>query len=117
MPNPPARARAAGGNTDVRFGGGTPIFPVRSPAAGMDHYTRVLGVAVDWEFHGVFASVSRGKVSLFLPRIPTATCFGSARIRLPANPRASGSICMGRCWARARTTIRKAASTTDSRRQ
>jgi len=43
----------------------------------MDHYTRVLGVAVDWEFHGVFASGSRGKVSLFLPRIPTATCSGS----------------------------------------
>ena len=50
----------------VRFGHGTPIFRVGSLPASIGHYVRVLGFALDWEFHGIFASVSRGKFSLFL---------------------------------------------------
>lgn len=50
----------------VRFGRGVPIFPVRDLATSVDHYVRVLGFALDWDYRGIFASVSRGGFRLFL---------------------------------------------------
>jgi catechol 2,3-dioxygenase-like lactoylglutathione lyase family enzyme len=56
----------ASSSPTVRFGRGTPIFPVRNLASSIDHYVRVLGFALDWDHNGTFASVSRGGFSLFL---------------------------------------------------
>ena len=50
----------------VTFEGGNPIFRVRSLAASIDYYVRVLGFKLDWEDPGVFASVTRGRFHLFL---------------------------------------------------
>ena len=50
----------------VEFGGVSPVLPVRDLAASLDHYVRVLGFAVDWEDGTGFASVSRGRCTLFL---------------------------------------------------
>ncbi len=54
----------AGGVT--RFEGACPILRVRSLAASLDYYTRVLGFEIDWHGPGVMASVSRDKASLML---------------------------------------------------
>jgi predicted lactoylglutathione lyase len=48
------------------FEGVTPILPVRSLAASIDHYVRVLGFNIDWQNPGVFASVSRGRCRIML---------------------------------------------------
>lgn len=50
----------------VTFGGACPVLRVRSLAASLDHYVRVLGFSVDWEYAGAIASVSRGGCCLFL---------------------------------------------------
>ncbi|MGD0693637.1 MAG: VOC family protein [Terriglobia bacterium] len=50
----------------VKFEGGNPIFRVRSVAASLDYYVRVLGFKLDWEASEGFASVSRGRFHLFL---------------------------------------------------
>jgi catechol 2,3-dioxygenase-like lactoylglutathione lyase family enzyme len=47
------------------FEGVTPILRVRSLAAGIDYYVRVLGFKVDWQAP-FFASVSRGRCGIFL---------------------------------------------------
>jgi catechol 2,3-dioxygenase-like lactoylglutathione lyase family enzyme len=49
----------------VNFEGGNPIFRVRSGAASIDYYVRVLGFKLDWG-DGGFACVSRGRFHLFL---------------------------------------------------
>jgi len=50
----------------VTFEGGNPIFRVRSLAASIDYYVRVLGFKLDWGGPGIIASVSRGRFHLFL---------------------------------------------------
>ncbi|MGA2074769.1 MAG: VOC family protein [Terriglobia bacterium] len=50
----------------IRFEGGNPIFRVRSVAASIDYYVRVLGFKLDWENPRIFASVTRGRFNLFL---------------------------------------------------
>jgi catechol 2,3-dioxygenase-like lactoylglutathione lyase family enzyme len=52
--------------TAVRFGGASPVLPVRDLAASIDHYVRALGFAVDWGDGSGFAAVSRGECTLFL---------------------------------------------------
>ena len=52
--------------TPVEFGGATPIFRVRSLSASLDYYVNVLGFKMDWGGPGGFASVSRGRCTLFL---------------------------------------------------
>jgi catechol 2,3-dioxygenase-like lactoylglutathione lyase family enzyme len=52
-------------NDAVNFEGGNPIFRVRSVAASIDYYVRMLGFKLDWG-DGGFASVSRGRFHLFL---------------------------------------------------
>ena len=60
-------SEASGSNAKaVRFGHGTPIFRVGSLPPSIGYYVRVFGFALDSEFHGIFASVPRGKFSLFL---------------------------------------------------
>lgn len=49
----------------ITFGGVTPILRVQDLAAGIDHYVRVLGFKLAWRAP-FFASVLRGKCSLFL---------------------------------------------------
>jgi catechol 2,3-dioxygenase-like lactoylglutathione lyase family enzyme len=61
MPQPDATKAGV-----VEFEGGNPIFRVRSLAASIDHYVRVLGFKFDWQGPGPFASVSRGRFHLFL---------------------------------------------------
>ncbi|HEY1271519.1 MAG TPA: glyoxalase superfamily protein [Terriglobales bacterium] len=50
----------------VGFEGTAPILPVRDLAKSVDHYLRVLGFKLDWQNPGIFASVSRGRATLFL---------------------------------------------------
>ena len=50
----------------VAFEGVTPILRVQSLAASIEHYVQVLGFSLDWEGPGVFASVSRGRCTIFL---------------------------------------------------
>jgi catechol 2,3-dioxygenase-like lactoylglutathione lyase family enzyme len=50
----------------VPFEGGNPIFRVGSLSASLDYYVRVLGFTIDWEYHGIIASVSRGRFFVFL---------------------------------------------------
>jgi catechol 2,3-dioxygenase-like lactoylglutathione lyase family enzyme len=52
-------------STEIAFEGVTPILRVRSVAASLDYYARVLGFKVDWQ-HPYFASVSRGRCHIFL---------------------------------------------------
>ena len=52
--------------TAVRFGGVCPVLPVRDLAASLGHYVRVLGFTIDWEDGTGFASVSRGRCTIFL---------------------------------------------------
>ena len=52
-------------NDAVNFEGGNPIFRVRSVAASIDYYVRVLGFKLNWG-DGGFACVSRGRFHLFL---------------------------------------------------
>jgi catechol 2,3-dioxygenase-like lactoylglutathione lyase family enzyme len=51
--------------TEIAFEGVTPILPVQSLAASIDHYVRVLGFKLDWQTRW-FASVTRGRCNLFL---------------------------------------------------
>jgi catechol 2,3-dioxygenase-like lactoylglutathione lyase family enzyme len=50
---------------DLTFGGSNPILPVQNLAASIDYYVQRLGFKVDWQ-GPYFASVSRGRCSLFL---------------------------------------------------
>ena len=52
-------------STEIAFEGVTPVLRVRSVAASLDYYVRVLGFKVDWQ-HPNFASVSRGRCHIFL---------------------------------------------------
>ncbi|HEU4457447.1 MAG TPA: glyoxalase superfamily protein [Longimicrobium sp.] len=52
--------------TAVEFGGVSPVLPVRDLAASIDCYVRRLGFTLDWEDGDTFASVSRGRCTLFL---------------------------------------------------
>ncbi len=47
------------------FSGAVPILNVKDFAASMDYYLNKLGFKKNWEWPG-FASVSRGKVTIFL---------------------------------------------------
>lgn len=49
----------------VGFEGVTPILRVKKVEASIEHYVRVLGFKLDWQ-GPYFASVSRGKCSVFL---------------------------------------------------
>lgn len=51
-----------------RFGGLVPILSVRSVPASIEHYTRVLGFRMDWDWGkpATFASVSRDSARIFL---------------------------------------------------
>jgi len=51
---------------EVAFEGVTPILRVQSLSASVDYYVRVLGFRLDWGEPGVFASISRGRCSIFL---------------------------------------------------
>ena len=48
------------------LGGVTPIFRVQSLSASIDYYVKVLGFKIDWEHHGIIASVSRDRCAIFL---------------------------------------------------
>jgi predicted enzyme related to lactoylglutathione lyase len=48
------------------FEGVNPIFRVADLAASVDYYVDVLGFKIDWEYTGVIACVSRGRVGIFL---------------------------------------------------
>jgi catechol 2,3-dioxygenase-like lactoylglutathione lyase family enzyme len=48
------------------FEGVTPILRVRSLAASIDYYVKVLGFKLDWHQPGIIASVSRGRCGIFL---------------------------------------------------
>ena len=50
----------------IKFEGMTPILRVRSVAASLDYYVKVLGFKVDWQTPGGFASVSRDRCGIFL---------------------------------------------------
>jgi predicted lactoylglutathione lyase len=56
--------------TAVELGGVIPILRVNDVAASVDYYVHKLGFRVNWEFpegqKSFFASISRGKSSLFL---------------------------------------------------
>ena len=54
------------GPAPVHFEGTTPILRVADVAASIDHYVKVLGFKLDWGTEGYFASVSRGRSSIFL---------------------------------------------------
>lgn len=56
----------AGPTKDVVFEGQTPILRVENLSASIDYYVKTLGFELDWEVSGIFASVSRGKATLFL---------------------------------------------------
>ena len=49
-----------------KFHHATPILCVRSLARSVDHYVRVLGFTLDFDYEGIFASVSRGECTIFL---------------------------------------------------
>ncbi|HKD17743.1 MAG TPA: VOC family protein [Thermoanaerobaculia bacterium] len=51
---------------EIVFEGTTPILRVESLLASIDHYVNVLGFRLDWEGPGIFASVTRGKTTIFL---------------------------------------------------
>ena len=51
---------------DIDFEGTTPILRVEDLAASIDYYVKILGFRLDWEGPGIFASVTRGKTSIFL---------------------------------------------------
>lgn len=51
---------------DVVFEGQTPILRVEKLSASIDYYVKILGFQLDWDVPGIFASVSRGKASIFL---------------------------------------------------
>src|SRR5882757_9686112 len=53
--------------TPVPFDGVCPILRVRDVSASIDYYARMLGFVLDWQA-SYFASVSRGKCHIFLPR-------------------------------------------------
>jgi catechol 2,3-dioxygenase-like lactoylglutathione lyase family enzyme len=52
--------------SDVDFEGTTPILRVRSLSESLGWYVGVLGFEVDWQDPGIFASVSRGRCTIFL---------------------------------------------------
>ena len=54
------------GAKEIDFEGTTPILRVENLSASIDYYVRILGFRLDWEDPGVFASVTRGKTSIFL---------------------------------------------------
>ena len=51
---------------EIQFEGTTPILRVESLSASIDYYVKVLGFRLDWEGPGIFASVTRGKTTIFL---------------------------------------------------
>jgi len=61
MPDP-KESRAAARRLEAAI----PILRVRSLAASLDHYVKVLGFAVDWQHQGIFASISRDRCTLYL---------------------------------------------------
>lgn len=50
----------------VEFEGVTPILRVKDLAASIEYYVGVLGFKLDWQGPGTFASVSRGRCTIFL---------------------------------------------------
>ncbi len=50
----------------VEFEGVSPILRVANLAASLTYYVDVLGFAIDWHYPSSIASVSRGRVSIFL---------------------------------------------------
>jgi predicted enzyme related to lactoylglutathione lyase len=48
------------------FEGVCPILRVQSVAASVDYYVKMLGFKVDWDYHGIIASVSRDRCGIFL---------------------------------------------------
>jgi hypothetical protein len=81
------------------FGSAKPILRVRSLAASVEHYVKVLGFEVNWHHFGVMASVSRDRCSLTSGRtrcrwkIPTDTCCAS-----DPTPRRTASSPPGSLW-------------------
>jgi hypothetical protein len=53
--------------TAVGFEGVTPILRVCDMAASLEHYMRVLGFKVDWQYE-YFSSVTRGQCHIFLSK-------------------------------------------------
>lgn len=51
---------------ETKFEGVTPILPVRSLAASIDYYVKVLGFKVDWHEPGIMGSVSRDRCHIML---------------------------------------------------
>ena len=54
--------------TDIAatFGPAAPIFPVTRLQASIEYYVNALGFKLDWQYPGVFASVSRDRCCLLL---------------------------------------------------
>ena len=50
----------------MEFEGVSPILRVANLAASLTYYVDVLGFKIDWHDPGVIASVSRGRVAIFL---------------------------------------------------
>jgi catechol 2,3-dioxygenase-like lactoylglutathione lyase family enzyme len=44
----------------------TPILRVQNLSASIDYYVQVLGFHLDWEYPGMFASVSRSRCTIYL---------------------------------------------------
>lgn len=49
-----------------QFGGAIPIFCVASVAASIEYYLNALGFKLNWQASELFASVSRGRCTVFL---------------------------------------------------
>ena len=48
------------------WGCAAPIFRVANLRASLDYYVQVLGFAIDWNYAGIIASVSRDRCCVFL---------------------------------------------------
>ena len=51
---------------EIEFEGTTPILRVENLSASIDYYVKVLAFRLDWEVPAIFASVTRGKTTIFL---------------------------------------------------
>jgi catechol 2,3-dioxygenase-like lactoylglutathione lyase family enzyme len=56
----------ASNTVTIEFEVVTPILRVQNLSASIDYYVKVLGFKLDWEYPGIFASVSRSRCTIYL---------------------------------------------------
>jgi hypothetical protein len=64
--DPPTMTTTEKTRPTANFHPASPILRVSNLKASLDHYVRILGFAIDWEYGDIIASVSRDRCNLML---------------------------------------------------